>query len=299
MRVSERMRYDKAIARVDNARTSNMEMMDVISTQKRINRISDDPIGVSRTIREKAVISDFKQLQKNVEFSKGFLERSESAISGIHEKLIRAKEIAIALSNSTYNQDSRAAAAREIKEIIKEVRSLANTTYLNRQVFSGFRTETPSLDEYGNFIGDDGSIFLQIDPHNHHQININARNLFEVTPEEFAKKHVGIMGTIELLHDGLVNNDRNALYKSMEELDFNMEKTSSYEATVGARSKALADASERMSQLQDQSADTVSKIEDADLYQASSDFKRTETLLQATLMASNKLLQPSLMNFIQ
>ena len=35
------------------------------------------------------------------------------------------------------------------------------------------------------------------------------------------------------------------------------------------------------------------------MFKASSDFKQTEAILQSTLMASNKLLQPSLMNFLQ
>ena len=49
----------------------------------------------------------------------------------------------------------------------------------------------------------------------------------------------------------------------------------------------------------EQKIDTVSKVEDADMFKATSDFKRTETALQTTLMASNKLLQPSLLNFLQ
>lgn len=299
MRVSERMRYDKAQTRIDGARSENANMMDILSTQKRINKISDDPVGVARTIREKSVIRDYKQLQKNIEFSKGYMERSETAISGIHEKLIRAKELGIALSNDTYADDSRAAAAREVKEIIQEVRSLSNTTYLNRQVFSGFRTQTPTVDEFGNFVGDDGAIFLQIDLNNHHQINVQARDLFDPTDAERAHKHIGILDTLDALYDGLTTNDKVSIHRSLDELDFNMEKTASFQATLGARYKAITDASSRMSQLQDQSTEMVSRIEDADIFSTTSDFKRSETILQSTLMASNKLLQPSLMNFLQ
>src|SRR5687768_7109359 len=139
MRVSERMRYDKAASRIDRAKTDNADLLNVLSTQKKLNKISDDPLGSARVIREKGRISELKQLEKNIEFSKGYLERTEAAVAGMHENLIRAKELSIGLSNDTYGPDSREAAAREIGEIIKGVISLANTNYAGRYVFSGFR----------------------------------------------------------------------------------------------------------------------------------------------------------------
>jgi flagellar hook-associated protein 3 FlgL len=44
---------------------------------------------------------------------------------------------------------------------------------------------------------------------------------------------------------------------------------------------------------------TLSQIEDADAFKVMSDFKKTEATLQSTLLASNKVLQPSLLNFMQ
>jgi flagellar hook-associated protein 3 FlgL len=299
MRVSERMRYDKAATRIDSAKTNNADVLNVLTTQKRINKISDDPLGSARVIRERSRMSELKQLEKNIEFSKGYLERAESAVSGIHENLIRAKELSIALANSTYGADSREAAAREVSELIKNVISLANTSYAGRYVFSGFRTETPAIDENGNYVGDDGQIYLQIDPSTHQPINIQARNLFDPTPIEQERKHVGLVNTLNLLYEGLMKSDKSQVFKAMDELDFNLEKTSSYQATIGARSKALEVAQNRIADMGDHAEETVSQIEDADIFKASSDFKKTETVLQSTLMASNKLLQPSLLNFMQ
>jgi flagellar hook-associated protein 3 FlgL len=43
----------------------------------------------------------------------------------------------------------------------------------------------------------------------------------------------------------------------------------------------------------------LSNIVDADAFEVMSDFKKTETILQSTLLAANKALQPSLLNFLQ
>jgi flagellar hook-associated protein 3 FlgL len=55
----------------------------------------------------------------------------------------------------------------------------------------------------------------------------------------------------------------------------------------------------RISKEVDASKGTLSEIEDADALKVTSDFKKTEATLQSTLLASNKVLQPSLLNFMQ
>lgn len=299
MRVSERQRYETATQRIESAKSNNANALETLSSQKRINRISDDPLGVSKVIRGRERVTSMQQLQKNISFSQGFLERTESAISGIHENLMRAKELAVSLANATYGADSRLAAAREVTQIIKDVTALSNTQYNGRYVFSGFRTQTPSLDPELGYLGDDGAIFLQIDDKMMLQVNVQARSLFEATSQERESNHVGMLDSLNVFNQGLRNNDKDLIYKALDELDHHLAKSSSYQATVGARSKALDDASARVQLDQDLSLEQVSRVEDADAFQATSDFKRTDGILQSTLMASNKMLQPSLMNFMQ
>ena len=53
MRVSERQRYDITHNRVERAKSNNADQLETLSTQKRINRISDDPVAAGQSIREK------------------------------------------------------------------------------------------------------------------------------------------------------------------------------------------------------------------------------------------------------
>ncbi|MCX6131076.1 MAG: flagellar hook-associated protein FlgL, partial [Proteobacteria bacterium] len=293
MRISDRQRYELANSRVDKAKTDNTDMLEQLSTQKRINKVSDDPIAMGQSLRRKTQISNFDQFIKNIEFSKGFLERSEAALTGISDNLIRAKELSVTLSNSTYGPGSREAAAGEIKEIIDGVVSLANSSYGSRYLFGGFRTQTPPVSQDGNFLGDDGAIFLQIDDGTFRQINLQARNLFEPNVDERAKKHFGMIATLQILHDSLHTNDVEGIRVAMEELDFQTEKTSSYQATLGAIYNAIENTANKIELNRELTQADLSRLEDSDTYKVTSDFKRTESVLQSTLMASNKLLQPS------
>lgn len=299
MRISERLRHDITTTRVEKAKSANTGMLEIMSTQKKLNKLSDNPVALGQAVREKDRINNMGQFIKNINFSKGYLERTETSVAGIHESLMRAKELAVAMSNDTYGPDSRAAAGREIKELIDGIVNLANTSYGNRFVFGGFRTRTPPLSNEGQYVGDDGEIFLQIGEDLFKKINVRARNLFEANRDERDEGHFNMIHSLKILHEGFMHDDQHMIRAAMEELDYQMEKTSSYQATLGAIHNALNSALERLEMGKEVSTETLSKLEDADIYKTMSDFKRTETILQSSLLASNKLLQPSLLNFLQ
>ena len=163
MRVSDRQRFSVTESRVAGAKVNNADAQERVTTQKRLNHISDDPVSFAQVIRRRSALNEMEQYQKNIDFSKGYIERAEASLRGISDNLIRAKELAVSLSNGTYDELSRESAGREVKEIIEGVVGLSNAQYGGRYVFGGFRTKTPPLSRDGNFLGDDGAIFLQID----------------------------------------------------------------------------------------------------------------------------------------
>jgi len=299
MRVSDKQRYAEANHRIDQAKTDNSGTLEQLSTQKRVNRLSDDPVGVGQILRRRNQINDISQFSKNIEFTKGYIDRTEASLQGIHDYLIRAKELAVNLSNGTYAANSREAAGLEVKEIVEGVVSLANSSYNNRYVFGGFRTQTPPVTGDGQFTGDDGAVYLQVESGTFRQINLQGRTLFEPSADERAKGHFGMIETLALLRDSLRGDDMQGIRKAMDELDYQMEKTTSSQSTLGAVYNAIDETSKRLDLNNELTHSDLSRIEDADVYQATTDFKKTEAILQSTLMASNKLLQPSLLNFLQ
>lgn len=299
MRVSERMRYETVQARVERAKGENMRQLDRLSSQKDIMSISDDPVGAARSIRLRDRIMNLRQYQKNIEYSKGFIETAEKALSAMSDNLVRAKELAIGMANDTYDASSRDATSREVRELIEELTQLGNTTFSGRYVFAGFRSQTPPLSLDGDYLGDDGAIFLQVSRDNFRQINLPARGLFEAGPDERAQGHFNLLMAAEVLYDGLRDNNKDAIRTAINELDFQLEKVTGFQATLGGISKSLHDTQARLSNEETLDRSTLSKVEDADLYDSSSEFKRTEAVLQGTMLASTKLLQPSLLNFLQ
>lgn len=299
MRVSEKQRYAIATERMELAKKRNTDAMEVLSSQKRINKLEDDPVGMTKIIKGRQSIRNMKDYLNNIGFSKGFVEVSEAAIAGISDRLQRAHEISIGSANDTYGPDSRMAVSREVKEIIDEVVNLGNSNFNNRYVFSGFRSDSPAISKEGNFLGDDGAIFTEIADGKFRQINLEGRSLFEASPEEENAGHFSLVTSLELLKGALEGNDKVGITRAVEEIKFYLDKANAIQANIGSTWAALNSAESRVEVQRDHQADAVSKVEDADIYEATSDYKRMETALQSSLMASNKLLQPSLLNFLQ
>ncbi len=299
VRVSDRLRYENVHNRVAGAKDQNMAQLDRLASQKDIRKLSDDPIGATQVIRFRDTILDLQQYQKNIDYSKGLLERSEASLGSIADNLIRAKELAVAMANDTYDANSREAASREVREIMDELVQLGNTTFNGRFIFGGFRNQTPPLSLDGDYLGDDGAIFLQVSKGNFRQVNLQARSIFEASPDERAKGHFNMMHTMDVLLQGLTTGSKHDIHVAMKELDFQLEKATSAQATIGGVWKSLDDTKARLGSEEILNRSKLSETQDADMYDATSEFKRTEAVLQGTLMASTKLLQPSLLNFLQ
>ena len=299
MRVSENQRYTQVEGRVQRAKDANARSMDDLSTLKSIREISDNPVGVSRAIRYRDQISTMDQHVKNMEMSKGFMQRAEDSLQSLSDNLIRAKELAVAMANDTYDSSSREATAREIREIIDEVVLVGNSQFANRFVFAGYRNGTPPINADGKYVGDDGSIFVQVAPGSFRPINIPARNLFEPDADDRAKGHTEMIYTLQNFYESLRENDKSGITKALSELDYHQEKTTSFLASIGGMWNAVNKTQTRTEKDADFTKGTLSQVEDADAFKSTSDFKKTEAQLQSTLLASNKMLQPSLLNFIQ
>lgn len=299
MRISERHRYNLSANRVETARSDNAALLEELSTQKKLNKLSDNPVDVAQVLRERSRVERKNQFEKNIQYAQGYLERTESVVTGIYDFLLRAKELSVAMANDTYGPQARRSAGREVKEIIEAITSLANKTFGNRYIFGGFRTQTPPMSGDGKFLGDDGTLFLQVDDNQFKQINLNARSIFEVNEEERQEGHFDLVAALDILYQGLVTDDVPMIQRAMDELDNHMDRISNYQSKIGAIFNSLKNSFQNNEVTRELTTKSISELEDADVFKSSSDFKRTESVLQSTLLASSKLLQPSLLNFLQ
>jgi flagellar hook-associated protein 3 FlgL len=140
MRVSESMKFSTMIDNLYKVQNSYNELMEKMASGKSLNRPSDDPLGMSRVLDYRESKASIEQYRENIDSSKGWLTMSESILSSVNDLLVNAKEIAISQSTATASAETRDIAAASVEQIMDEMRSLANSQYGDRYLFSGTKT---------------------------------------------------------------------------------------------------------------------------------------------------------------
>ncbi len=151
MRVTNSMMVNNMMRNI----TKNYGRMDKLQQQmssgKKFNRPSDDPIGVSRSLRFNTEVATMEQYKRNADDVGSWLSTTEMAISNISDILKRAKELTTQASSETNSVNERNAIAEEIKELKNQLIQIGNTTYAGSYVFSGFKTDKALFNSAGEY----------------------------------------------------------------------------------------------------------------------------------------------------
>lgn len=148
MRVSENMRFYNAQASLSQVQGGYNDLLIKMSSQKKINKISDDPVGMAKIINFRQLLSSIDEHRGTIEKSDAWLKMTETTLASVNDLLVRALELAVGQANEATNSAAeRKIVAKDIEQIIEELRSLANAQYENRYLFAGSRTDVPPFRE--------------------------------------------------------------------------------------------------------------------------------------------------------
>jgi flagellar hook-associated protein 3 FlgL len=145
MRITDSMRFNTMVNNLNNTQSDYSEISEQIATQKKVNRASDDPAAATRILdiqRGKAAIEQYKQ---NMTMSSSWIKATETTLSSAYDMLNTATGIAQGSAGADAATQENSAAT--IQNIIDSMRSLANTKWGDRYLFSGTRQDKAPFTE--------------------------------------------------------------------------------------------------------------------------------------------------------
>lgn len=330
MRVGENTTLNTVRDSLARSRLRMNELQKQNATLKRVNAPSDDPVGNVKLMSIRNEGLDNEQFERNANLAKTFLNYTDSSLEEITNLLGRAKELAIGQASSAANgAESRMMVAEEVRNILNEVTAIANRRLGDRHIFAGYMTHTQPFDDNLQYRGDDGNIMVEVQKDVFIGMNIPGKEVFLgknpqplFKPEPWTPWHAGeepegykppprelaspvpgtsenLFDTLEALRVGLMTNDVDQIRSTLEPLDRISNRVITTRAQVGARTAGIDSAIANMGKKNVFNAELQSGIEDADVIQVVSDMAREESVLRASLQASNKLIQPTLLEFLK
>ena len=114
-----------------------------LATGKRMLTPSDDPIASATLVDISQSIATFDQYNRNVDYAEMRLRQEESVLNSVSNALHRSRELAVQANNDTYTGEQRKYIASEVRQILNEVLTLANTADgSNNYIFAGSKSNT-------------------------------------------------------------------------------------------------------------------------------------------------------------
>ncbi|MDR2594919.1 MAG: hypothetical protein LBC87_09150 [Fibromonadaceae bacterium] len=147
---------------------------------------------------------------------------------------------------------------------------------------------------YRNSIDMTGEILREIDTGITLKINSNRDNLFGKGGEKDSDSFKEIISLMQ----GLWYNDQPQISKSIDNVDVARKRNLAEQAVEGARLNRVALTFDRNEDLTITNTGARSDIEDVDFAEVLSKFSLAEAVYNASLFATSKLMQQSLMNFL-
>ena len=141
MRVTNKQLVNIVTRNVATSSEQLLRAQERVASMKRINRPSDDPIGVSKVLDYRKRIASIEQYSRNITSAEIQVETTVTSLEDVHELLNDAKDIAIT-QFSADDASGRETAAREVTGIYDRIRDIANTRLGGSYIFGGYDTDT-------------------------------------------------------------------------------------------------------------------------------------------------------------
>jgi flagellar hook-associated protein 3 FlgL len=270
--------------------TKMAKLQDQASSQRAINRPSDDPAGTVESMRVRAAQRSNNQYARNIDDGNGWLTTIDSTLGRASDIMRRVRDLTVQGANDgAMSPTAKSAIAVELEGLKADLLVQANAKYAGRTVFAGNSSAGVAVNpDYSvnsggpvnRRIGDDTTV--QVDADGAAVFGTGTTSVFSVIDTIVADLNSGTnVGT----HLGAI--------------DAHMAAMVSARAAVGVRQSQIERAEganlEKSGALEAQRAG----VEDIDLGQVILSLKLQEVAYQSTLAVTARVLQPTLMDFLR
>ena len=168
IRISSQQIFSGGINRLQELNSSLNQTQEQISTGKRVNKPSDDPVAAARILKLDQELSRIETYQRNAGLAENRLQQEESALASSVDVIQRIRELTVQAGNGSLSPNDRKSISSEMKERIGQLANIANTRDASGEyIFSGFQGSTAAFgkDASGSWVyqGDEGQRVLEID----------------------------------------------------------------------------------------------------------------------------------------
>lgn len=148
LRVTQHTMYNNMVGHMQQNLSAYMESVQQGSSQKKINRPSDDPAGTYRVLTTRNDMVATAQYQENVDTATGWLNLADSVLStNVATAITGLKTLAEQASTGTYTAQQRLIMADQARQYFGQLLNLSNTQFEDMHLFGGHKYDQSAFEQ--------------------------------------------------------------------------------------------------------------------------------------------------------
>lgn len=131
MRINHNIPALRALHQLDSSQSKLDKTLERLSSGLRINHAADDAAGLAITQKMDTQVRGLKQANRNAMDGISLIQTAEGALNEVHSMLQRIRELAVQVSNGTYDATDRKAVQDEVSQLQNEVQRISDDIEFN------------------------------------------------------------------------------------------------------------------------------------------------------------------------
>ncbi|CAI8975308.1 flagellar hook-associated protein FlgL [Priestia megaterium] len=293
MRVTQGMLAANSLKQISNSYNKLETLQNQLSTGKKINRPSDDPIVATKGMAYRSNLSEVNQYKRNLTEAQSWFDSSESGLEQVNSILQRTKELVVQGLNGTNESDDRQAIAREIEQLKLDYMQVGNTQVAGNYIFNGVNVGAAPISENASGMIESN---INLDPFSV-EVSKGIQLRVNIHPENiFGQGAFDLMNNVQTAFE---QNDVNSLKDLSTQVDTQLSTLLAERSELGARSNRLELIENRLDSQEITATKMLSNNEDADIEKVITDLTVQESVHRAALGVGAQIIQPTLLDFLR
>lgn len=144
MRITNKIMQNNNLANINTNKVMQDKLSNQMSTEKKINRPSDDPVVAIRALRLRSNVTEVTQYySKNIPDAESWLNVTEEALKNLSSIMTDMIKQCTKGANGDLTNSDRQIILEQLKALGDEVYTTGDADFAGRYVFTGYRTDTP------------------------------------------------------------------------------------------------------------------------------------------------------------
>jgi len=284
MRITQKLMQNLVRQNTDRATRAAVEASRPIDEGVGISRPSQDPVKAQRLMSLRDVGQELDRFDRSRFLVKTDLGQAEEVVGQVHDLLVDAHDLGLAMASDSMNADDRKNAAIAIRAMLSQAIGLANRKDASgKHVFGGTAEDRPPYAADGSYQGNQSSRVVEVGA----GLRVEAT---VIGPSVFGSKDEALQ-SLKALADALEANDLGAIQQATEDLDEARQLVSDGRSDLGGRIATLTDMDDLALGLRTHVEMERGSIEGVDIAAVAPAMASAQASLEAVIASSKSLMQ--------